>query len=262
MREGMIKYWQFTGYVLGVVLLVAGGFYIWTHWQDLYQLAFTTPAGDVITRQTLQLEKALKAQQNPRLGRVLQLKEGGAWQGKADKNGQIFLTERQVRRTFEHLGFGVLTETTKVLTAAHVLKGSEPKYFYNDMVGLLALDKIEAYEASDQAIVTVENSVEMEPLPRSQDLRLDQKVHMWTNKAYIPQRVDGEIFDLDKTVTLQDAWGDDNIQQTEVVIVQIENNLGDSGGPVFDENEALVGILVGLDLNDASLSYITRVMPE
>lgn len=262
MREGLVKYLQFTGYVLGVALLLVGGFYAVTHWQELTELAFKTPSGETITKQTLQLEKALKAQQNPRVGRIMKLKDGGAWQGKADKNGQIILNERQVRRKFEHLGFGVLTETTKVLTAAHVLRGSEPKYFYNDTVGLLALNDFEVREASDQATVTVDNSVEMEPLALADDPRLDQKVHMWTNDSYLPQRVDGEIFDLDKVVTLQDAWDSDNVQQIKVVIVQIENNLGDSGGPVFDEKDALVGILVGLDLNDASLSYITRVMPE
>ena len=82
---------------------------------------------------------------------------------------------------------------------------------------------------------------------------------MWTKKQtklHVSHPVVGE---LEKEISLQQAWGEVKLESLPVVELKATNRLGDSGSPLFNQAGELVGVLVGVDLHDEHTSYGVRL---
>jgi hypothetical protein len=111
----------------------------------------------------------------------------------------------------------------------------------------------------DLAQMTVKAPVEAKQMALVTELVEGQRVWMLVGKGEELARLEGEVVEREKVITLMTTWGEVKNERMQVAAVKMENTLGDSGSPVFSEKNELVGVLVGVDLEDETLTYVSAV---
>ena len=255
MGKHFLRYLQITGYFLLGALL--GGVLLWL------TKAMREPISHnaTLTQETpwwSQAVATLPVEPSARVGWLLLSREPVP----TDVTGLQF--EASVLAAhFQSLGYAVLIDESKLLTASHVWKkGEEMLYFYNNDFGLREVTLFERQEARDLAWGELETAVVLEPVEIASSLESGQKVHVWQKKASRTDKVDGEILKTKKIISLQETWGETRQSQMSVIALKMKNNLGDSGSAVFDEQERLLGVIIGVDLNDLDVTYVSPVAPN
>jgi len=156
------------------------------------------------------------------------------------------------------LGVGVLVTDKRVMSAAHVLTGAQARAFYRPGREALPLEDVAHDDGRDLAWASVEEQDGMGDVQIASEVSDGEPVYMWLYQDGDWQRETGEVSNSSAAIQLRQTWGEVVADSVEVVSVVMENNLGDSGAPVWNENGELVGILIGVDLEDVRVSYVVR----
>lgn len=154
---------------------------------------------------------------------------------------------------------GVLVDGETVLTAAHVASKSGELYFSRLGYSPVLLGEQERDQERDLVWIRVTSQPLQTIVRVAQLLESGEEVYVWIYQDEEWQKVKGTVMDTAWPIQLQQAWGEVLTSQTQAVRIKMENNLGDSGMPVWNNRGELVGVLVGVDLEDLNVSYVMRV---
>lgn len=162
------------------------------------------------------------------------------------------------------VGSAVIFDSKHLLTAAHLLNNQVGYYyFYNDVLSWQPLTDWQIYRERDLAFGTFKDfkseTKYSQYLTIASDLRLGEGLQTWVKRGQHWQPSYPVVSELSRTIALQQAWGEMQVASLSVVAVKANNRLGDSGSPVFNQAGELVGILVGVDLEDETISYLSRL---
>lgn len=162
------------------------------------------------------------------------------------------------------VGTAVIFDNQHLLTAAHLLNNHEGYYyFYNESLSWQPLTDWQIYRERDLAFGTFKDFKSVEKysqyLKIASDLSLGESLQTWVKRGRQWQASYPVVSELSRMISLQQAWGEMQVASLSVVAVKASNRLGDSGSPVFNQAGELVGVLVGVDLEDETISYLSRL---
>jgi hypothetical protein len=63
----------------------------------------------------------------------------------------------------------------------------------------------------------------------------------------------------EQTIKLQATWGEVKNAEMKVIAIESENTLGDSGTGVFNEWGELIGVVVGVGVEDEHVTYAVQL---
>ena len=235
------RYLQLTGQILGVLLVIVSLVWLATHLHDAGQLPewlLRTPGSSFVAES-----------EQSYLGWIVVAADDDAQSAAAS----TLLADGHWRI----LGRAVMLDGQTVVSAAHVM--SRPDlFFYHEQLGLWPVLPIRSDLAHDLAGGHINSLTTLPALPIA--LRVASGVAVL---AYLDddQPVSGRVIKGLHTLALQETWGNIRYPQISVWPVRLEANLGDSGGAVFNARGELLGILVGVDIDDLTLSYMSILTP-
>jgi len=238
MQKELAQYLQITGMILGFLLVIVWGLR-WLRQRSTEEVLLdATP--EASQEAVLPTPDAL----TPRIGWIVRRPEGGA------------------PTDSPPVGMAVRTGDQTVWTAAHVVAGAGDWWFYAPADGYLPLRIESTAPAHDLARGRLDDELSFPELPRAITVSTGEPVFMrgWTGDAW--EMVAGTIIDPDGEITLRESWGEVRQERVPVLVVRLDNTLGDSGAPVVNARGELIGLLVAVDLDDESVSYVARVYPE
>lgn len=241
------QYWQFLVYVVVGTLLIVGIF-----------LIFSLPKGFVLSPHT-----ALLPQREFLVGELYYSPELVS-NLSTESSQNLFNKDTQLTSQLRFVGMAGIIDAQHIVTAAHIITDeSGYYYFYNQELAWQLLDNWEVYPQRELAFGTFKDFESQNILgyqvPIATQLGRDEELTVWTKKQaklHVSHPVVGE---LEKEISLQQAWGEVKLESLPVIELKATNRLGDSGSPLFNQAGELVGVLVGVDLHDEHTSYGVRL---
>lgn len=171
------------------------------------------------------------------------------------------LFNNDVNEKLRLVGAAVIFDQQHLLTAAHLLNQNGYYYFFNETLSWQPLVDWQIYRERDLAFGTLKDFKSANNYSRylkiASTLQIGEELQTWVRRNHHWQSSQPVVSDLSKTISLQQAWGEMQVLSLPVVAVKATNRLGDSGSPVFNQAGAIVGILVGVDLADETVSYLS-----
>jgi S1-C subfamily serine protease len=241
------KYFQLLGYILTAVILISVGFFIAAgDWRGFLAGINKQPELDdpieILVGEILFTTEVLPA---------LPSGERTVWLNSARQSSGL-----------RKVGMGLVFDDSHIVTAAHVVESPGSYYFYNPGVTIVQLQSFEAYKERDLAFGTFSDRWSLK-VPNNiilaNEISQGEIAQMWVSGDTGLKHIEGVITQKEKQISLQQAWGETQVSSLNVVEMRASNNLGDSGSPVFNQKGEVIGLVVGVDLEDLYLTYITRL---
>jgi hypothetical protein len=162
------------------------------------------------------------------------------------------------------VGIGLILSSKQLVTANHVMgKQQGSYYFFNESFGWNKIDSFESVPDRDIAFGTfwdeMPQKVPNELIQFADKVEEGEEVYMWVHDGQKMQKIVGKVLTTNKMIMLQQTWGEIQNVSLETIEVRAENNLGDSGSPIFNWKAEVIGIVVGVDLQDEMTTYVVRL---
>jgi S1-C subfamily serine protease len=159
------------------------------------------------------------------------------------KTGRIFLQQKYPAASYERFGAGVIIDRDGVIvTNAHTIHRANliTVTFHNDQK--VRARVLGVVNDLDLAFLQVPMPYQVNPvkLADSDKIRLDDEIITVGNSQFLKQTITGgKIRGIGINHTLRKAGG----QQTDLIQTTINVYSGDSGGPLFDRQGQLIGLM-------------------
>lgn len=141
------------------------------------------------------------------------------------------------------LGFvyKVYNNKNYIVTSYHVIEGYDDIYVYNIKKEKTKAKILNYDEYTDIAILEISNKLNLKEVYVDSNSSLKNKQSIYTiDSENINKKIDGTIKNKNKKITIKTTHGSSNLS---VIELNIKVDYGNSGGPVLDKNNKVIGIV-------------------
>ena len=202
-----------------------------------------------------------------RQGWIIEWRGGIASEKEMQRKMREWESCRECVSEWQVKGGAVRWQGGMIVTANHVVSAGERLFFYNYELGWRELRVMARQEEDDIAWLQMKSKPgekwSLAPVRKwAGEVEQGLAVSVWQDKGEIVREIKGKVLEPIKQVRLQAVSGEVQNEHIEVIAVMMESNLGMSGLPVWTSDDELVGIVVGVDIDDMAVTYVVRVTDD